>query len=72
MHANSVMTDKKPEKGSTNIKVNEMESIDSVLCEMLRHNADCCIVQDSNGSDIGYLNKKDIAEVVQPLEVAEN
>ena len=49
-----------------------MESIDSVLCEMLRQNADCCIVQDSNGSDIGYLNKKDIAEVVQPLEVAEN
>jgi len=72
LHANSVMTDKKPEKGSKNIKINEMESIDSVLCEMLRHNADCCIVQDSNGSDIGYLNKKDIAEVVQPLEVAEN
>jgi len=72
LHANSVMTEKKPEKGSTSIKVNEMDSVDSVLCEMLRKNADCCIVQDSNGSDIGYLNKKDIAEVVQPLEVEEN
>jgi glycine betaine/proline transport system ATP-binding protein len=71
LHANSVMTDKKPEKGSSIIKVNEMDSVDSVLCEMLRQNADFCIVQDSNGSDVGYLNKKDIAEVVQPLEVAE-
>jgi len=35
---------------------------------MLRENADCCIVQDSSGSVVGYLNKKDIAEVVKPLE----
>ena len=27
------------------------------------------LVQDSSGSDVGYLNKKDIAEVVKPLEV---
>ncbi len=46
-----------------------MDSIDSALCEMLRANADCCVVQDSSGSDVGYLNKKDIAEVVQPLAV---
>ena len=72
LHANSVMTDIKPEKGSANIKVNEMDSVDSVLCEMLRQNADCCIVLDSNGSDVGYLNKKDIAEVVQPLEAVDN
>jgi len=50
------------------IAVNEMDSVDSALCEMLRENADCCIVQDSSGSVVGYLNKKDIAEVVKPLE----
>ncbi|MDG1344708.1 MAG: betaine/proline/choline family ABC transporter ATP-binding protein [Candidatus Thioglobus sp.] len=68
LHAKSVMTSEKPAKGSSNIKVNEMDSVDSVLCEMLRRNADCCVVQDSSGADVGYLNKKDIAEVVQPLE----
>jgi glycine betaine/proline transport system ATP-binding protein len=68
LHAKSVMTSEKPSKGSSNIKVNEMDSVDSVLCEMLRQNADCCVVQDSSGADVGYLNKKDIAEVVQPLE----
>jgi glycine betaine/proline transport system ATP-binding protein len=62
------MTDEKPAKGSSRITVNDMDSVDSVLCEMLRENADCCIVQDSSGTDVGYLNKKDIAEVVQPLE----
>ena len=68
LHAKSVMTSEKPAKGSSNIKVNEMDSVDSVLCEMLRQNADCCVVLDSSGADVGYLNKKDIAEVVQPLE----
>jgi glycine betaine/proline transport system ATP-binding protein len=68
LHAKSVMTDEKPAKGSSRITVNDMDSVDSVLCEMLRENADCCIVQDSSGTDVGYLNKKDIAEVVQPLE----
>ena len=62
------MTDEKPAKCSSRITVNDMDSVDSVLCEMLRENADCCIVQDSSGTDVGYLNKKDIAEVVQPLE----
>ena len=68
LHAKSVMTEEKPIKGTTNISVNEMDSVDSVLCEMLRENADGCIVEDSSGSVVGYLNKKDIAEVVQPLE----
>jgi len=25
------------------------------------------VVQDSSGAEVGYLNKKDIAEVVKPL-----
>jgi glycine betaine/proline transport system ATP-binding protein len=69
LQTKSVMTDQKPSKGSKSIAVSDMDSIDSALCEMLRENADCCIIQDSSGSDVGYLNKKDIAEVVKPLEV---
>jgi glycine betaine/proline transport system ATP-binding protein len=72
LQAKSVMTLDKPSKDSKNISVNELESIDSVLCEMLRQNADSCIVKNANGDDVGYLNKKDIAEVVQPLEAIEN
>jgi glycine betaine/proline transport system ATP-binding protein len=49
------------------IVVNEEDSIDNVLCEILRSNADCAVVQDSSGAEVGYLNKKDIAEVVKPL-----
>jgi glycine betaine/proline transport system ATP-binding protein len=67
LQTKSVMTDQKPTKGSSNISVNEMDSVDSALCEMLRENADCCIGQDSGGSVVGYVNKKDIAEVVKPL-----
>ena len=66
------MTLEKPSKGSKNISVNEIDSIDSVLCEMLRQNADSCIVKNVSGDEVGYLNKKDIAEVVQPLEAVEN
>ena len=33
LHAKSVMTSEKPAKGSSNIKVNEMDSVDSVLCD---------------------------------------
>jgi glycine betaine/proline transport system ATP-binding protein len=69
LQTKSVMTDQKPSKGSKSIAVSDMDSIDSALCEMLRANADCCIIQDPSGSDVGYLNKKDIAEVVKPLEV---
>jgi len=68
LQTKSVMTDKKPPKDCKSIAVSEMDSIDSALCVMLRENADCCIIQDSSGSDVGYLNKKDIAEVVKPLE----
>ena len=68
LQTKSVMTDQKPAKASSSIAVNETDSVDSALCEMLRENADCCIVQDSGGSVVGYLNKKDIAEVVKPLE----
>ena len=68
LQTKSVMTDQKPAKGSLNISISEMDSVDMALCEMLRKNADCCIVQDSSGSVVGYLNKKDIAEVVKPLE----
>ena len=31
-----------------------------------------CVVKNANGDDVGYLNKKDIAEVVQPIEAVEN
>jgi len=72
LQAKSVMTLEKPSKDSKNISVNELESIDSVLCEMLRQNADSCVVKNANGDDVGYLNKKDIAEVVQPIEAVEN
>ena len=47
--------------------VKEEDSIDNVLCEILRSNAECAVVQDSSGTEVGYLNKKDIAEVVKPL-----
>ena len=71
LQAKSVMTVEKPIKSSNNISVNETDSIDSVLCEMLRQNADSCIVKNENGEEVGYLNKKDIAEVVQPLEAVD-
>ena len=67
LHAKSVMNDKKPENGAIKIMVNEEDSIDNVLCEILRSNAECAVVQDSSGTEVGYLNKKDIAEVVKPL-----
>ena len=62
------MTSEKPKKGSINISVNEMDSVDAVLYDMLRENADSCVVKDLSGNEVGYLTKKDIAEVVQPIE----
>jgi ABC-type proline/glycine betaine transport system ATPase subunit len=67
LHAKSVMNDQKPDNGAVKIMVKEEDSIDNVLCEILRSNADCAVVQDSSGTEVGYLNKKDIAEVVKPL-----
>jgi len=62
------MTNQKVAKGFLNISISEMDYVDMALCGMLRENVDCCIVQDSSGSVVGYLNKKDIAEVVKPLK----
>lgn len=67
LHAKSVMKDEIPDNGAVKIIVTEEDSIDNVLCEILRSNADCAVVQDSSGKEVGYLNKKDIAEVVKPL-----
>ena len=67
LQAKSVMKDEIPDNGAVKIIVKEEDSIDNVLCEILRSNADCAVVQDSSGTEVGYLNKKDIAEVVKPL-----
>ncbi len=67
LHANSVMNDKKPEKNKSKVVVNAEDSIDNVLCEILRSDAEYAVVQNSKGEEVGYLNKKDIAEVVKPL-----
>ena len=67
LHAKSVMNDQKPDNGAVKIMVNEEDSIDNVLCEILRSDAEYAVVQDSKGVEVGYLNKKDIAEVVRPL-----
>jgi len=67
LHAKSVMNDQKPDNGAVKIMVNEEDSIDNVLCEILRSDAEYAVVQDSKGTEVGYLNKKDIAEVVRPL-----
>tara|TARA_B100001079_G_scaffold169203_1_gene145233 strand:+ start:14977 stop:16020 length:1044 start_codon:yes stop_codon:yes gene_type:complete len=67
LHAESVMTDSKPEKIESAVKVNKNDTIDNVLCEILRTNSECAIVVNSGGSEVGYINKKDIANVVKPL-----
>ena len=67
LHAKSVMNDKKPDNNKAKGIVNTEDSIDNVLCEILRSDAEYAVVQDSKGAEVGYLNKKDIAEVVKPL-----
>ncbi len=67
LHAKSVMNDNKPDNNKVKVIVNPEDSIDNVLCEILRSDAEYAVVQDSKGADVGYLNKKDIAEVVKPL-----
>ncbi len=67
LHAKSVMNDNKPDNNMAKVIVNPEDSIDNVLCEILRSDAEYAVVQDSKGADVGYLNKKDIAEVVKPL-----
>ena len=67
LHAKSVMNDNKPDNNKAKVIVNPEDSIDNVLCEILRSDAEYAVVQDSKGAEVGYLNKKDIAEVVRPL-----
>ncbi len=67
LHAKSVMNDNKPDNNMAKVIVNPEDSIDNVLCEILRSDAEYAVVQDSKGTEMGYLNKKDIAEVVKPL-----
>ena len=67
LHAKSVMNDNKPDNNMAKVIVNPEDSIDNVLCEILRSDAEYAVVQDSKGTELGYLNKKDIAEVVKPL-----
>jgi glycine betaine/proline transport system ATP-binding protein len=67
LHAKSVMNDNKPDNNKVKVIVNPEDSIDNVLCEILRSDAEYAVVQDSKGAEVGYLNKRDIAEVVRPL-----
>jgi len=69
LHAESVMTDVKPSESDKKITVNPNDTIDIVLGEVLRSHADCAIVKDANGVEVGYLNKLDIAEIVKPAHV---
>ncbi len=66
LHAESVMTDVKPAEADKKIAVKATDTIDIVLGEVLRTHADCAIVKDSSGIEVGYLNKLDIAEIVRP------
>jgi glycine betaine/proline transport system ATP-binding protein len=67
LHASSVMTDTKPDSDHSTVKVNESDTIDNVLCEILRTNAQSAVVINKNGDEVGYINKKGIANVVKPL-----
>jgi glycine betaine/proline transport system ATP-binding protein len=67
LHAESVMISAKPSEVGTNVIVKESDTIDSVLCELLRSDAEYAVVRDDSGSDTGYLTKHCIAQVVRPL-----
>ena len=71
LHAESVMISDKPSEAGTNVIVKESDTIDNVLCELLRNNAAYAVVQNDSGLDTGYLTKRCIAQVVKPL-VAED
>lgn len=66
LHAESVMISDKPET-NTNIFVKESDTIDNVLCELLRSDSEYAVVRNEGGVDTGYLTKKCIAQVVKPL-----
>ena len=67
LQAESVMISDKPSEESTNIFVKESDTIDNVLCELLRSDAEYAVVRNESGSDTGYLTKRCIAQVVKPL-----
>jgi len=67
LHAESVMVSAKPSGASTNVIVKESDTIDNVLCELLRSDSDYAVVRNESGSDTGYLTKRCIAQVVKPL-----
>jgi len=67
LHAESVMISAKPSGASTNVIVKESDTIDNVLCELLRSDSDYAVVRNESGSDTGYLTKRCIAQVVKPL-----
>jgi glycine betaine/proline transport system ATP-binding protein len=69
LHAESVMTDVKPAESDKKVVVKANDTIDIVLREVLRSHADCAIVKDDSGAEVGYLNKLDIAEIVRPAHV---
>ena len=67
LHAESVMISDKPSESSTSVIVKESDTIDNVLCELLRSNAEYAVVRNESGSDTGYLTKHCIAQVVRPV-----
>jgi glycine betaine/proline transport system ATP-binding protein len=67
LHAESVMISDKPSESSTSVIVKESDTIDNVLCELLRSNAEYAVVRNESGSDTGYLTKHCIAQVVKPV-----
>jgi len=67
LHAESVMITDKPSDASTSVFVKESDTIDNVLCELLRSDSDYAVVRNESGVDTGYLSKKCIAQVVKPL-----
>ena len=67
LHAESVMIANKPSDASTNVFVQESDTIDNVLCELLRSDSEYAVVRNESGVDTGYLSKKCIAQVVKPL-----
>jgi glycine betaine/proline transport system ATP-binding protein len=67
LHAESVMIDAKPSETGTNVIVKESDTIDNVLCEILRSNAEYAVVRNESGTDTGYLTKHCIAQVVRPI-----
>lgn len=69
LHAESVMTDVKPAEADKKVVVKANDTIDIVLGEVLRSHADCAIVKDDSGAEVGYINKLDIAEIVRPAHV---